>query len=173
MVLVIHKRHMHLNSTNNVHFYTLNFVSDKWYDLDRIPNTHDITHISIDTIPHGLEKVCVETGSQRLIEVDAAEITPGKNILSGTLPIAGYIARLGFCFNKEHLREQEDFEWKDETVLVKELTDTKIEIYDGSVYHTGYQVITKRIPTGKRLRHITRDVLVWLPEIHIESVKSK
>jgi hypothetical protein len=180
----IPERVANLNSSCNVSYETL---CDGHPNAPIEPN-HDLAelvlHHSSTKLPDGLQKICIEIGCQRVIEIEVADIVIGEDILPcPVLPLskAQYmITRLAFVFDKEYLRNREGIEWVDEVVEKEELSDNETEIFDGHEYHTGFRVHRKSIPVvrpggpnnNNKVRRIICDVSIELPEIRVGFVKA-
>lgn len=175
-LVILPSQHAQLSSTKNAHVQTI--YDGKAGSRHTVPVNHDVAHISLSAIPHGLEKVCIEIGGQRVIEVGAADLAPGVSILSAPLPLShAYFmnTQIRLCFEQEYLREHERrvWEWVDETREQEGLSDTEIEIFDGrGEYHTGFRVVRKRVPTGNRVQKVAGCVAVEIPEIHLGTTES-
>lgn len=171
MVLILQSKQVDLISTRNVYFQSIYNGKQDTY----VPENHDVTSISLETIPFGLASVCIEIGCQKVISIDVAEIKPGVNILSDLLPLskANYmITRIGLCYDQEYLYEHEMFRMIDEEIDEEELSETETEFFDGYDYHFGFRVLRKSVSTGNKIRQVTGAVQVELPEIHIGTIKS-
>lgn len=159
-----------LNSQNAG--YELKIIDNKTYDF---PKKHDLLSISLSNIPDTLDRLELHIGGRKIFEFKVADIQANKNILSTYLPLskASYMVQnLIFYFNNDYLEEHQTFQWVDEFKTEEHYSDTKIQVFDGRDYFTGYEVYTTTVPTGNKIKQISKDVECIIPEIKFEMIEN-
>ena len=61
-----------------------------------------------------------------------------------------------------------EYEMVDETIEEEEYSEDVVTVFDGYDYHTGNIVTTKEVPTGNKIKRVTRGATIISPEIKID-----
>lgn len=142
-------------------------------DCHRIDLTSDWDRL----IPEGYD--IVETHVELPPEVDAVRLIMGGFIVATfrkdhihelkTFPI--YLSKVKYyhvsiqlVYNREFLMQHEEYCMVDEMKEQEEYGEY-VEIFDGQEYHTGHIVTRVEVPTGHKIKEITKKVPVDLPNI--------
>lgn len=142
--------------------------SRKYDDAVDIPRKYDIKSLVI-VDPHDcLEKIRVLIGKSVIMTFDREDFSKGQNIL----PMGLYLTKstcmyseLEFIYNKDYIEEHSEYVWQDEYKEEVITSDTEEEYYDGCDYHYGYRVTRKQVPTGQKIKVVTKGPEVTVPEL--------
>lgn len=134
-----------------------------------VPRGYDIASIHMDFPKNeGLMKVQVVIGGDHSV---VATLHPSRPQLA-TFPVymskAKYMyTDLVFVYEREWVKSREQYTMVDEYTEEVTYGDEEVEIYDGYEYHTGQVVRRKAVPTGRKVREVTRGAMVTIPEVRI------
>lgn len=168
---IIPSHKVSLNSQNVK--YELKITDNKTYNF---PRHQDLLSISISNIPDTLQKLEFHLGWNKIFEFKVADIQANKNLLNTYLPLSrapNMTQYFVFYFYKDYLEQHQSFEWVDEFKTEESYSDKQIKVFDGHDYFIGREVYTREVPTGNKIKKITKDVECIIPEIKFEMVENK
>lgn len=169
MEFVIPIKDYMLNSDNNT-------VS---VNLDILPEDFDVQSMMFtEEPPKCLKAIEFLIGGQRIIRVDKEKFRRNNDMLLEELCACGlklskcsYMHNcINFEFDKEYMRELEEFEMVNEMREVETLSDGEYEYYDGSNYRFGNRVCRRMEPTGNIVRRAVTSVHIECPAILVHLV---
>ena len=166
MIVTVGHEKASLSSIHNIH--TINLAKD-WDRL--IPEGYDIQDTCID-LPSEVDAFRLLFGGQVVATFTRDNIHDLRNFPIYLSKAKYHVACIQLVYNKNFLMEHENYIMVDE--MAEEVQyEEYVEIFDGYDYHFGQVVNRVKVPTGNKIREITKEVDVDLPNITFVLCTSK
>jgi hypothetical protein len=151
-----------LSSLDNIYTIHLNLTKDGYEQI--VPVGYDIIDTLVE-LPSEVDEIRLIIGGMNVATFTKDNIHDLRNFPIYLSKATFHNIHVQLVYNKDYLMQHEEFCMVDEMVEEEEYGDEMVEVFDGDCYLTGRIVTRVMVPSGKKLREITKKADVDIPNI--------